>query len=387
MRSVFYRGTGRFTAQGHRANAKNLEIERGGEICIPEFLSPHQVGGRSIFKLGERNNGIDARLNAVGDTADVATGYQIVTDTLTYIKQQVSDQKFYKVAPASFMPVIVGDGSMASNILFNRTYSLAEDFEAGNIRTGTGDARLSSADVAIDGVTSPVQNWAKGINYTIFDVEQALRANNWDPIMGKHEARKTNWDLGIQITAFLGLQTDTRFPGLLTNANVNTNTAIITKYISAMTAAELATFLGLFIQAYFTNTNSTAMPNRMIVPYLDYMGMCQNLTPGTVGTYPVPLIDYLLAAFKKAVAPMEMDFQILPLSYADKTVNNSLRGLNKNYYALYRSDPKSVQMNIPTDYTTTQANSLNNFDFQDVSYGQYTGVTMLRNLEMLLFTF
>jgi hypothetical protein len=44
-------------------------------------------------------------------------------------------------------------------------------------------------------------------------------------------------------------------------------------------------------------------------------------------------------------------------------------------------------MNVPVDYTVTQANSINNFQFQDVTYGQYTGVVQLRNLETLLFTF
>jgi hypothetical protein len=44
-------------------------------------------------------------------------------------------------------------------------------------------------------------------------------------------------------------------------------------------------------------------------------------------------------------------------------------------------------MNIPVDYTVTQANSVNNFQFQDVAYGQYTGLTVLRNLELLLFTY
>lgn len=382
-RSVFYRPTGRFTHAGQKPDHKAFEIVRNNEIYAPEFL--RDTRGRSIFVGGDRQNGIDMRLNAVGDSVDTATGYQINIDTLTYIIKVVSEQKFYEVAFADFMPVIVGEGSFASSLLFNRTYAVAEDFEAGNIRQGNANARLSAADVAIDGVTQLTQFWNKDIAYTLIEVEQALRANSWDPIMAKHESRKKNWDLGLQITSFLGLQTDSRFPGLLTNPNVNTNTAIITKYISAMSATELATFLGLFIQAYFTNTNSTAMPDTMIMPYLDYMGCAQQLTPGTVGTYPVPLLDYLLSAFK--MATRNPNFRILPLAYADKTVNNGLRALNKNYYALYRSDPKSLRMNIPLDYTVTQANSINNFQFQDAAYGQYTGVVVLRNLELLLFTF
>lgn len=383
MRSVFYRPTGKFLTAGVFPDHKAGEIVRNNEICAPVFLG--DTRGRSIFQRGDRNNGVDARLNAVGDTADQATGYQITIDTLTYIIKQVSEQKFYKVAPADYMPVVVGEGAYANDLLFNRTYSVAEDFEAGNIRQGSDNARLSVADAAIDGVTQLTQFWAKGINYTLIEVEQALRANSWDPIMGKHSSRKENWDLGIQLTAFLGLASDSRFPGLLTNPNVNTDTGTITKYISSMSAAELNTFLRAFIQAYVTNVGSTAMPDTFIMPQTDYIACSQVLVPGTVGTYPVILLKYLEDAFKAAT--MNQGFKILPLYYADAAVNNTARGLNKNFYALYRRDPKSVRMNIPVDYTVTQANSINNFQFQDTAFGQYTGVVVLRNLELLLFTF
>jgi hypothetical protein len=384
MRSVFYRGTGRFTNAGQKPDTKAGEIVRNNEIHAPEFLG--SVGNRSLFVGGDRNNGIDQRLNAVGDSADIATGYQIVTDTLTFIKKQVSEQKFYKVAPADYFPVVVGDGAFSANLLTNRTYMVSEDFEAGNIRTGTGDTRLSMSDVAIDGVNAYVQNWAKGISYSLFDVEQALRANNWDPIQGKHESRKKNWDLGIQLIAFLGSATDTRIGGLLTLSGITTNLTRITKLISTMTAAELQVFVAGMISDYFAATGSTAMPNRFVIPYADYLGM-QVLTPGTVGTYPVPLISYLEEAFKKAVAPMESEFKIIPLAYCDAATNNTLRGINKNIYMLYRNDPQSVRMDIPVDFTTTQANSLNNFEFQDVGYGQYTGCVAYRNLEALKFQF
>lgn len=389
MRSVFYRTTGKFAANPAAAEIVHpLQIVRNNEIFVPEFLG--DTRGTSIFLKGDRMNGIDARMNATGDTADNATGYQIAIDTLTYLVKQTSEQKFYTVPFADFMPVIVGEGSFSESLLFNRTYSTAEDFEAGNIRQGNADARLSSADVAMDGVTQKTQFWAKGVNYTLIEIEQALRANTWDVIQGMHEARKTNWDLGLQITAFLGLATDSRYPGLLTNSAFTVNTAIITKYISSMSAAEFVTFLGLFIQAYITNTGSTAKPDTFLMPQTDYIAcsqlMVQNVIAGGAGTYVgMNLLDYMTMCFKRATE--NQNFEIKSLYYADKTVNNSLRALNKNYYALYRRDPKSIRMNIPVDYTVTQANSINNFQFQDVAYGQYTGVVSLRNLECLIFTF
>lgn len=380
MRSLVYRPTGQFVNQG--AKPGPLDEVRNNEIFTPEFLG--HTNQRSLFINGDRNNGIDLRLNAVGDSVDTATGYQIAIDTLTYLKKLVSEQKFYETAPADFIPVVVGDGAFSQNILTNRTFTVADDFEAGVINSGSADARLSMADMAVDGVNMKVRNWAKAISYTIFDVEQALRANSWDPIMQKHRARKKNWDLGIQATALLGSKTDTAVPGLLTATGINTNTSRITKFISTMTAAELQTFVSGLISDYFSNTNSTAMPDTFVIPYTDFLGM-QVLTPGTVGTYPVPLLKYLEDAFKGATR--NAGFKIIPLAYCDAAVNNSLRAINKNIYMLYRRDAETLRMDIPVDYTTTQANSLNNFSFQDAAYGQFTGVGIYRNLEVLKFQF
>ena len=56
-------------------------------------------------------------------------------------------------------------------------------------------------------------------------------------------------------------------------------------------------------------------------------------------------------------------------------------------YALYRYDAESIRMDVPVNYTPTQPNSLNNFQFQNAAYGQYTGVGFYRNLETLLFSY
>ena len=388
QQSIFYRATGKHVTQPREISAINQEkgfelaVVRNNEVCVPEELGPRQVQGRSFFKNDNPADGIDDRLNAVGDVADIATGYQIAIDTLTYIKKQVSQQKFYRVAPADYIPVVVGEGAFSQQLLTNRSYEMADDFESGNLRTGASDSKLASVDVAVDGVTATVINWAKTLGYTIFDVEMALRANNWDLIAQKHKARKTNWDLGIQKIAFLGSQTDTRVPGLLTNTAINTVGGIITQSISSMSAAQLQTFVTSLIAAYFANTASTAMPNRFVIPMSDWLGL-PALTPGTVGTFPVPLIEYLEKAFKMAVSHYEKDFKILPLAYADPANNSAAL----HYYMLYRDDPESIRMDIPVPYTTTQPNSLNNMSFQDVGYGQYTGVIPYRNLETVRFQY
>lgn len=323
--------------------------------------------------------------NANGDVSSSATGFQIAIDTLTYIKKQVSMQKFYKVPFADYIPVSVGDGAFAQNILTNLEFSNAGAFEAGNIGAGSNNDRLAVSDASVASKTIKVINWAKQIGYSIFDIEQALQANNWDVIEAKHRSRKENWDLGLQKIAFLGSISDTGVTGLLTNPNCTINTSLITAPISGLSAANFATFVRTIISTYFTATGSTQMPTHFQIPYTDFLGL-QNLVPGTVGTFPLPMITYLENAFKAAT--QNPNFKIYPLAYGDAANNLDVLGSSgKQIYCLYNHDERSLRMDIPVDYTTTQPNTTNNFQFQDVAYGQYTGVGVYRNLEVLYFRY
>lgn len=353
----------------------------GSPVLEPIFLDHRHLRGKSLYKAGRMDLGLDVRLNAPGDTAESATGYQIVIDTLTYLKKQISEQKFYQIPIADFLPVVVGDGAFAASLLTNRSYLVADDFESGNIRTGINNTRLAGADAAVDGKSIAVINWAKAVDYSLFDIEQALVANNWDLIEQKHRARKKNWDLGLQKIAFVGSSLNpVAVPGLFSSTDINTNTSRITKLISSMTSAEFSTFVSGVIADYFANSNSTDLPTHFIIPTNDYLG----LTVPVSQTYPnVMMIDYLLTAFRKICGE---GFKILPNAYAQAT-NNTQYGINKQVYTLLRYDAESLRMDIPVDYTTTQPNSPNNFQFQDVAYGQYTGVGFYRQLETLRFTF
>lgn len=343
-------------------------------------VEPQEV--RSAYGLSLRN--------AVGDVSDQSLGFQIATDTLTFIKKQVVEQKFYEVEGGltKYVPLEVGDGAFAQNILTNMEFSSGGDFEAGIINTGTANDRLAQADAATASKTVKVANWAKGIGYSIFEIEQALMANNWDAIAAKERARKKNWDLGLQAQTFLGSKSNpTDFPGLLTSSVINVNTTLITQPISTMNASQLNTFVATLISAYFTNTNKTARPDRFLIPYSDFLGL-QTMTPNVIGAgegnYPISRLEFLLRAFK--LASQNPNFEIIPLAYCDADSNSSY-GIDKQIYLLYRFDRDSVRMDIPVDYTVTQANTMNNFQFQSAAYGQFTGVHWYRNLEALQFEY
>jgi hypothetical protein len=345
--------------------------------------------GKGQKEPRELRHGMSLR-NAAGDINDTGTGFQIAIDTLTFIKKQTVEQKFYEVEGglAKYVPLEVGDGAFSQSILTNLEYSSGGDFETGIINTGSANDRLAQADAAVSSKTVQVANWAKGIGYSLFEIEQALMSNNWDPVIAKERARKKNWDLGLQALTFMGLKSNpTAFPGLLTSPTINVNNTLIQEPISTMNALELNAFVAGLISAYFTNSNKTARPDRFLIPYSDFFGL-QTMTPNVIGAgegnYPISRLEFLLRAFR--LASQNPNFEILPLAYCDADTNSAW-GVDKQIYLLYRYDRDSVRMDLPVDYTVTQANTMNNFQFQSAAYGQFTGVHFYRELEGLLFEY
>lgn len=309
-------------------------------------------------------------------------GFDLPITTLTAISKSIVEQKFFQIAPNDYMPLRVGENAYSDQILTYLSYDVAGDFESGNINTGASNSRLEQADAGVTGVYNPIIDWAMTISWTFIDLRKAAKSGNWDLIAEKERARKKRWDLGIQKIAFLGSDSNPDVLGLLTQPNVNSNTSLITKYINAMTASELNAFVQGVLAAYRVNCNYTAWPTHFIIPELDFNGLGV-LTPGTVGTYPVSKLDYLLQMFR--LITKNQNFQILPCAYCDQSQNAA--SINKNRYVLENYDIDSARMDIPVDYTNTMQNTINGFQFQNVGYGEYTGLKAYRPLEMLYFDF
>lgn len=373
MKSVFFRNTGRLNSAGI-------------EEREPTFLSNRQTQGLSLWNNGRPEDGLDLRLNAAATGPQNATGYQILIDTMTYIKQQESTQTYYELGgkkPSDFIPVAVGEGAWAGSILTRRVYQNAGDFEAGLVRQGSNNARQTQSTVSLDSISIPTFIWDDAVTYNLAEIEQALVASNWDIIADKHGARHKKFQLGLQLIWFLGTKSG-NMEGLLLNNKTNINTSFITAPINGLSAAGFTTFVAGLISAYFTNVNKTVMPTHFIIPMADFLGM-QVLTPGSAGTFPVPMLTYLETAFKAATGNPE--FKIIGNAYCDADTSNALRGVNKNTYALYRYDSKALRADLPVDFTATQPNSIDNFNFQDVAYAQMTGVGFYKPLETLLFQY
>tara|TARA_R110000803_G_scaffold172825_3_gene235624 strand:- start:151 stop:1185 length:1035 start_codon:yes stop_codon:yes gene_type:complete len=328
-------------------------------------------------------NDVESR-NAERLTGEIqnALGFEVDITTLTGISKSIVEQKFFELAPADYMPLRVGDNAWTQEVLTYKDFSTGGDFEEGVINTNANNSRLAETDGGVEGIKVPVINWAKGISWSIFDLKFASQSGNWDIVSSKERSRKKNWDLGIQKIAFVGSNNNASVKGLLTQANVTANTAIITKYIKDMTASEFNTFLADILGAYRTNAKNTTYPTHFVIPEADYLGLAS--MPDA--TYPLRTkLDILEDSFKRLTR--NQSFQVLPCAYADVANNATITDLNKNRYTLYNFDEDSGRMELPVDYSNTLANTINGVNFQNGAYGQYTGFQAFRDREFLYFDF
>lgn len=319
-----------------------------------------------------------------------ALGYEVSITTLTTIMKKITEQKFFEIPPADYLPVRVGEGTWSSNLVTYRSFDIADIFETGIVNLGGQNSRLATADTGVDALTIQVLNWAKSIGWSIFDLEEAAKSGNWDIVTAKEKARKRNWDLGVQRVAFLGAEGQNgsggNCLGLLNQQGITTNTTLITQAISAMSTSQLKTFTAGIVEAYRSNNNRTAFPTHFVIPESDYNGLASQASPD----FPIKSTLELLEETFQIICRRK-DFKILPLAYADGAYNtqfvpSSSPIYGKQVYVLLNYDEESLRMDIPLQYTNTLANSLDNFSFQNVGYGQFTGVLAYRPLEMLYFT-
>lgn len=307
-----------------------------------------------------------------------ALGYEVDITTLTTIMKKITTQKFFEIAPADYLPVRVGEGAWSTSLLTYRSFTLGDQFETGIINTGGHNGRLAMADAGIDALSIKVLNWAKSIGWSIFDLQYASKSGNWDLVTTKENARKKNWDLGIQRIAFLGARGDTNALGLLNQAGITNNLTLITTPIKSMTTAQLNAFLVAVLDAYRTNNERTAWPSHFIIPESDYLG----LAAPSSADFPIKSKLELLEQTLKTMT-RNPNFKILPLAYGDSVYS----GLGVQRYVLLNYDEESLRMDIPVDYTNTLANSLDNFSFQNVGYGQFTGVLAYRPKELFYMSY
>lgn len=327
--------------------------------------------------------GMDRELmNANGAVNQTSLGFQYAIQTTTLIASEVIRQKFYEEAIADFASVLVGRGPWMASITQNMTFDAAGPFESG-IQDGATRSQIDNVEVGLSPINVKNVPWYKGYTYSIPEVQQALASNNWDIVESKYKALTTNWQLGIQAVGFVGRKGNlTSFPGLLSNTGCTVNTTFIPKSISTMSAAQLDTFIAGIVQLYLTNCSEVRFPNRFVIPRSDWAGLG---VPMVVGTTPLAVSrkQYIEDMFKGICGN---DFKLLTTAYANKLRNAGYWATNgTNRYALYNNDRETLHMDIPVDLTIGAPATGNNFQWQGVGYGQFSGMNVFRVPEVMYF--
>jgi len=314
--------------------------------------------------------------NANGSIDSSSEGFRYTIQTTTLIRPRVTEQKFYEIPFADYIPVRVGEGAYLEEIKTNVEYQSAGDFESGIQGVGQ-ETRITNVATGLAPITYKIKTWVKGYQYSIMELEKALASTNWNVVEGKHKALAKNWQLGLQRIAFLGSYTDnTGVPGLASNAQVNVNASTIGSQISAMNYTQFGALVAAIMDDYFQNSNSTVYPDHFAIPQSDWNGLATPINP----QFPVAgsmMIDYLMEAFKKITG--NPNFVIYPVAYLDKSRNAGVwTGAGTYRYILYRKDEESMVMDVPLNLTQLAPNTDNNFVWNGVAFGQFTGVQIIR---------
>jgi len=329
-----------------------------------------------------RNNDGLLVLNSNGNIDSSSLGYQYTIQTTTQIRDRVIDQVFYEVPFSMLIPVDVGLGAWMEDIKTNTVFNLAGDFFDGVSSLNSSNAQMPVVEVGTAPITAKIASWTMAYNYTVAEVNKALASNNWDVIESKMKALKKRWDLGLQQVAFMGDPRDAvNYPGLFTNSVSTIDTATIPVLINSMNPTQFAAFVATIMDSYFQNSNNTRLPDTFLMGYKDWLGL---QTPVSASYPNIPMITYLLDAFRGVTG--NANFVIAPVAYLDATNQyniNQLGGVQR--YALYRNDPEVVKMDIPVDFMLNPAGTANNWQWQAVSFGQYTGAVPYRVAELEYF--
>lgn len=339
-----------------------LVVNREGEIWSQKGLVAHVDSKKELEYL----NGL---------------GVDQTVTTLTTILPQIIEQKFYEVPLADYADIAVGQGNPFDSELYNWTSGVeGSDFEAGLMNMGSASSTGYADDIVLEPFKRKVVTWRKNVGYNIIEDKTFSRGTqNMSLIQAKYQARKKQYDLGLQNTFFLGLKSDKEVKGLLNQDGVTTDTSTLTKPLSAMTATEFTDFVANLLKQYQAMNGYTAMPNRFVVPQDDYIGLTRLLSE----TYPVPG-STRIEVLENAIKPFAPDFKVLGSAYSMKTKLAEV-GLNVDRYALYRKATDSLVMNIPLDFTITLPNTPDNFNYISTAYSRFTGLNLFRPLEMMYF--
>lgn len=295
---------------------------------------------------------------------------------LTIIERNISQQKFYKTNPEDYVPFDTTTGGWSDFITVLRSYANVDaDINTWERGVDADNARRGQVGVKLESVALKLHNLDKMVSYSLFELNQAAQTGIWNLVTEKERARKIDYDLAVQRAVLLG---DADHKGLLNQAEVTTNTTILTKAISKMTSTEFKTLLSNLFKEYFMHTDMTALPDTLVMPFSDFMG----LGVAVDEQYPVftTMKQRLTDVFREVTG--NANAEIKPLAYCEKKFHD---GAYK--YALYRKDFDSIRVYQPYGYSVVQGTTVDGVNYQNTAYARISDVFVNRPKEMLYLSY
>lgn len=321
----------------------------------------------------------EADMNSINHTQELfnAAGYGDIDVTLlTIIEREISQQKFYKIDPEKFIPIDHTQGGFANYITVLRNFITAEgDIDGWTRGVDNDNARRGQDGVKLESVALKIHNLAKMVSYSMFEIREAQQTGRWSIVTEKERARKIDYDLSVQRSLLLG---DANHQGLLNQTSVTTNTTLLTKKISSMTAAEFKAFLASWLSTFYTATERTALPDTLAIAPSDYLG----LGVAVDEQYPVftTMKKRLEDVFKEMTG--NPNAEIVPLAYCEPEFNS-----NYYKYVLYRKDFDTIRAYQPFDYNVVQGATVDGMNYQNTAWARLSDVFVNRPKEMLYLSF
>ena len=305
--------------------------------------------------------------------------------TLTQVKTEVSQTKFYQVNISDYLPINQGFGAYMTTL--TKRFSTSTGGDLDDYAMGSGQGKPNGSNVDYAQLNIATQAYQFGIDYTMFDVEQASRLGGGASIQlirDQEMSTKKTFDLGYQesiLNSFSpnntiqkGLLNQT-FGGAALATPITTNTAAVPGFLKDMTYVQFQAAILDMITAFRNLSSGTAAPTTLVLPTAEAGGLALPFE----NVYGLSKLQIIKNAFRDAFG---FEIDVLYSMYNDKARNAAAA----NFYVLYNKSPDTLEAHMPIPYTSMAYGTADNYNFQSVAIAQITGLTVYRPEEFMYFT-
>lgn len=295
-------------------------------------------------------------------------GLNILVPALAAFREQMVEEKYPEIVFPQFVHVDNSGGTGLTDKIHFEVES-ASDLDDGLV----GDKTTSIDTVAVDfkDTRTPIVSWAKGVEYTLRELEICARLKI-DVDTQKIRVLRQNADQTLQKVAFMGHARDKRITGLLNSPLVKPIKALkgstAAKDFALMTADEMAQALIDMFTAILEKTELIAAPDTLAIPMTDYVMAA--VTPRGEGR-DTSVLEFVTEKLK-AAAGKPVTIKGIPLKYADTAgVGGKKRAIS------YINNPQHVVFDIPVPPEMLDAQQKGLLAWQTGMRMDFGGVTFL----------